>query len=273
MAKIITDSSCDLSVEEAKNLGVEMICMTVVFDDRHYIDKIELDNNEFYDKLETCESIPSTTLLNPADYIEMFDKYPDEDIIVITIGSKLSGTFQSANIAKDMTERDNIYVVDSKNATAGQGLLVKQAAKWNKEGKNAKEIVEGLEYMASNVKIVAIMDTLKYVVKGGRLSAVEGAVGTVLNLKPVICLEDGEIKILSKSRGTKAALRELTKTINTDLCVDDNYEMCYIHSKNEDMLTNFRDQMNYDGNSYMLGSIVGTHIGPGAIGMAYIGRK
>lgn len=269
MAVIITDSASDLSVEEAKKYGVDMICMSVHFSDRSYIDKQELSNEEFYQKL-TEDNIPTTTLLNPNEYVDVFEKYPDDDIIVITLASSLSGTFQSANIAKDMTERENIYIVDSQSVAAAEGLLVRQAAKWNSEGMEASVIAEKISELSNRVVVMAIMDTLKYVVKGGRLSAVEGAVGTVLNLKPILCIDKGNILTLNKCRGIKAAKRELIRIINEDVKIDTDYEIAYVHGNAQEMLDTFIEETGYVGDSYMIGTIVGTHVGPGAIGLAYI---
>lgn len=270
MAIIITDSSSDLSIEQAKKLNVEMICMSVHFADKSYLDKKELTNEEFYKRLTESEEIPTTTLLNPNDYIEVFEKYPNDDIIVITLASALSGTFQSANIARDMAERENIYIVDSQSVAAAQGLLVRQAVKWNEEGMEASQIAEKLTALSDRVVVMAIMDTLKYVVKGGRLSAVEGAVGTVLNLKPILCIDKGKILTLNKCRGIKAAKRELIRIINEDIKIDTDYEIAYVHGNAEDVLNTFIEEAGYVGDSYTIGTVVGTHVGPGAVGLAYI---
>lgn len=270
MAVIITDSASDLSVEEAKKYNIEMICMSVHFTDKSYIDKKELSNDEFYQKLAKNDEIPTTTLLNPSEYLEVYEKYPEEDIVVITLASSLSGTFQSACIAKDMSERENIYVVDSQSVAAAEGLLVKQAAKWNQQGMEASKIAEEITKLSERVVVMAIMDTLKYVVKGGRLSAVEGAVGTVLNLKPILCIEKGKINTLNKCRGIKAAKRELIRIINEDIKIDTDYEIAYVHGNAEELLNTFVDEAGYVGDSYTIGTIVGTHVGPGAIGLAFI---
>lgn len=269
MAIIITDSTSDLTYKEAEALGIEMLSLTVNFGEEHYKDKIDLSNETFYEKLETCSEIPTTSLLNPADFLETYEKYENEEIIVITLSPKLSGTYQSAVIAKDMSEREDIYVVDSGSVTIPQGLLVKMANKMNQEGMSAKEIVSKLEELKEKVRLVAVIDTLKYLIKGGRLSSVQGAIGTALRLKPIIAVKDGEILTLSKARGTKAAFKEVLKLIQEDGEVDESLPISFAHSNNEAMLQEFISAMPYKGDTYMIGSVVGTHAGPGAVAIAY----
>ena len=269
MAIILTDSTCDLTLEEIKQLNIEMLSLTVHFQNESYIDKITLSNEDFYKKLDECDEIPSTALLNPADFLTIFEKYPDDDIIVITIASKLSGTYQSANIAKSMSERENIYIINSETVTVGLGLLVKVAANWNKEGKSTLEIVNDIEHLKTKVRLVAIIDTLKYLVKGGRLSGVAGAVGTALNLKPLVEIKDGEVVPLTKVRGNKAAFKELLSIVEKDLPFQENLPIAYAHTNNYEMLETLQTAIALEGESYLIGSVVGTHAGPGAVAISY----
>ncbi len=271
MAIIVTDSTCDLTLEEVKELGIEMLSLTVNFKEEQFVDKVTLSNEEFYKKLEESDEIPTTALLNPADFLEVFNKYMDEDIIVILISSKLSGTYQSAMIAKDITGRENIHVIDSRAVTAALGLLVRIATAWNKEGKTTADIIEGVQGLIEKVRLVAAIDTLAYLVKGGRLSGAAGIIGTALNLKPIIMLKDGEIINTAKTRGSKAAFKEITKIVAEDK-PNTAFPIFYAHTNAAEALEAFRSSMSYEGDAYMIGSVVGTHAGPGAVALSYIAQ-
>ena len=269
MAIIITDSTSDLTYDDTSKLGIEMLPLTVNFGEEHYKDKVTLSNEEFYGKLESCEEIPTTSLLNPADFLELFEQHENEEIIVITLSHRLSGTYQSAMIAKDMCEREDIYIIDSGTVTIPLGLLVKVASQLNAEGKKAEEIVARIEELKWKVRIVAVIDTLKYLIKGGRLSNVQGAIGTALRLKPIICIRDGEIITLNKVRGTKAAFKEVLNIIQSDGEVDESLPISFAHSNHEAMVNDFKSNIPFAGETYMIGSVVGTHAGPGAVAIAY----
>ena len=271
MAIIVTDSTCDLTLEEVKELGIEMLSLTVNFKEEQFVDKVTLSNEEFYKKLEKSDEIPTTALLNPADFLEVFNKYENEDIIVILISSKLSGTYQSAMIAKDIAGRDNIHVIDSRAVTAALGLLVRIATAWNKEGKTTADIIEGVQGLIKKVRLVAAIDTLEYLVKGGRLSGAAGIIGTALNLKPIIMLKDGKIVNTAKTRGSKAAFKEIAKIVAEDK-PNTAYPFFYAHTNAAEALEAFRNSMSYEGDVYMIGSVVGTHAGPGAVALSYIAQ-
>jgi len=271
MAIIVTDSTCDLTLKEVKELGIEMLSLTVNFKEEQFVDKVTLSNEEFYKKLEKSDEIPTTALLNPADFLEVFNKYENEDIIVILISSKLSGTYQSAMIAKDIAGRDNIHVIDSRAVTAALGLLVRIATAWNKEGKTTADIIEGVQGLIKKVRLVAAIDTLEYLVKGGRLSGAAGIIGTALNLKPIIMLKDGKIVNTAKTRGSKAAFKEIAKIVAEDK-PNTAYPFFYAHTNAAEALEAFRNSMSYEGDVYMIGSVVGTHAGPGAVALSYIAQ-
>lgn len=273
MAIIITDSTSDLTYEQTKQWGVEMIPLTVQFGEEHYKDKIELSNLEFYNKLESSEVLPTTSLLNPQDFLDYYEQYPNEDLIVITLSHRLSGTYQSAVIAKEMTERENIYVIDSKSVTIAQGLLVKAAVELNKQQIPTIQMVERLMELRDSIRLVAVIDTLKYLIKGGRLGSVQGAIGSALKLKPIIRIIDGEILTLGKARGTKAAFKEVQAIMESDLAVDEAMPISYAHSNCEEMVQTFQEKIGYQGDTYMIGSVVGTHAGPGAVAIAYFAKE
>lgn len=269
MALIITDSTCDLTSGEINQMGVEMMSLKVNFGDVHYRDKIDLTSEEFFEKLRNSDTLPTTSLINPADYEEVFNRHPDEDIVVITIAAGLSGTHQSAVIAAQMTGRDNIYVVDSQNVTAGLGLLVKHAVKLNNEGVPAAKIADELNSLAGRTRVLAIVDTLKYLIKGGRVSAVSGYVGTLLNIKPIIVVRNGRIDTLAKSRGENDAMKKLKEIITNELPADFSKDYCFAHANDIERANRLTEFLGLDGEKYMIGSVVGTHAGDGAVAIAY----
>lgn len=269
MAVIIIDSTCDLTYDQTKQAKVEMLPLTVNFGEEHYLDKVTLTNEEFYEKLEASKEIPTTSLLNPQDFMDIYERYPEEEIIVMTLSHKLSGTYQSAMIAKDMVEREDIHIIDSGTVTIPYGLLVKVAIDMNDKKMPVEAIVTKIEELKSRVRIVAVIDTLKYLIKGGRLSGVQGAIGTALKLKPIIQIHDGEILTVAKARGTKSAFKEVQKWMEEDGEVDVTLPISYAHSHDEEMLREFKASLGYAGEEYMIGSVVGTHAGPGAVAIAY----
>ncbi len=269
MIRIITDSTSDFSLEEAKALDLIMMPLCVNFGDEHYLDKEEITNDEFYRKLVSSEEIPTTTLINPHDFTEMFNKYPEDDLVVILISKKLSGTYQSACIAKDALDRENIYIIDSKTVTSGLGLLVRTAFQYKNEGFSATEMVEKLTLDLNDIRIIAVFDTLKYLIKGGRITKVAGAVGTALNLKPIILVKDGVLESLTKVRGNRAAMKEVVRITKEQILIDESREICFAHTNSPTELAFFKQFFPYEGIAFNIGAIVGTHAGPGCVAITF----
>ncbi len=272
MAVIVTDSTCDIPLQQLASMGVEMLSLKVNFGDESFADKREITNEEFYARLAKSDALPTTTLLSIGEFLDCYAQFPDDDIVVLTISSKLSGTYQSAHAAAELSKRDNIYVIDTLSVTAGIALLIQQAVAMRDAGKGGREIAEEMETLKGRIRIFALIDTLKYLVKGGRLSGVSGAVGSVLGIKPIITILDGAVANLSKSRGIPAAVNELVRLVTVEHPIDHSLPHIYVHSDNEAAL----DQLiaglaldNADAERYMIGGIVGTHAGPGACGICY----
>ncbi len=276
MAVIITDSTCDLPLQELEKLGVDMISLRVNFGDESFADKREITDEEFYARLEKSEALPTTTLLSIGEYMERFERYPDEEIVVLTISSKLSGTCQSALAAAEMSKRSDIYVVDSLNVTGGLALLVRLAVSMRDAGKSGQEIAQSLDAIKGRVRIFAMIDTLKYLVKGGRLSGVSGAIGSVLGIKPIISVQDGVVHNLSKTRGVPAAIAELKRLILEEHPFDPSLPFQFVHTNNAAALDQLAAALGLEDSGagrYMIGSTVGTHAGPGAIGFCYFEKE
>lgn len=276
MIRIITDSSCDFDLEQAAQLHVDVLPIHIYFDETEYLDRQTLSVTEFYNKLETVEKLPTTAQVTPFQFSRIFQPYVEagDEIVGIFLSSKLSGTFQSAQAAKQMMNADNIYLVDSLNAALGQHLLVQIAVRLRDEGLSAKEIAEQVAALTKKVHLVACVSTMKYLVMGGRVSPALGKIGGLLGITPIIEVVEGCVESAGKVRGHKAAHRWMQQYLEKSPA-DANYPVVFSHSVN----TQGRDDMvaalnaSFQNNDYLycdLGCTVGTHIGPGAIGFAYI---
>ena len=273
--RIIIDSTTDL-VQEYKN-RVSVVPLTVNFGEEEYIDGVTIDYKTFYEKLIESDVLPTTSQANPDTFMKEFEKVKEagESAVVITLSSKLSGTYQSAMIAAD--DFENIYVVDGGSATIGNSILVEYAIKLLDEGMSAKEIAEKLEEAKGKIVIVALLDTLEYLKKGGRISKTVAFAGTVLNIKPVVSVIDGEIGMLGKARGSKMGnnllVQEIEKAGGVDFTkpvllgysgLSDNLLLKYIEDSKH-IWENGLKEIRYT----TIGSVIGTHAGPGAIAVAF----
>ena len=278
--QIITDSTCDLSNEQARALNVHMIHMRVVFEDGVYVDGVDIDKSQFYAKQAECKELPKTTQVNPQEYCDVFQPLLDtgDEVVAIIMSSKLSGTYQSACIAKELVEGgERLHVVDSLNVTIGEGLLVREAVRMRDAGKSAAEIVAALEELRHKVRFVAFIGTMKYLKMGGRISSTTAVVGTMLNISPVIALVDGEVKSVGQVRGKVKALNYALDFAG-QYPVDSRHCMVFGHSRCLETMELYRDKVvqalgiqDYDSDE--LGAVIGVHAGPGCYGMAYIGLQ
>ena len=210
--RIIVDSAADL-VPEIKE-RVYTVPLTVHFGQEEYIDGVTIDHKTFYEKLVGSDVLPTTSQATPNDFIGAFEtaRQAGEAAVVITLASKFSGTYQGAVIAA--AEYENIYVVDGASAAMGTGILVELAFRLLDAGSSAEEIAKALEEEKKNIVIVALVDTLEYLKRGGRISKTAAFAGGILNIKPVISVTDGEIHLLGKARGSKMGNNLLVQEIN-----------------------------------------------------------
>lgn len=274
MVRIITDSTTDLIPElQGKTLVAPL---TVHFGEEEYIDGVTIGKTEFYEKLIESDVLPTTSQATPFDFEKLYEEVTaaGDSAVVITIASKLSGTCQSATIAAE--DYENIYIVDSGTAAIGAGILVEQAYKYVEEGLDAKEIAEKLEEDKKSIIILAMVDTLEYLVRGGRLSRVAGFAGGLLNLKPVLAVYDGEIKALGKARGSKQAGNLLATQIEEHGVDFDKPILLGYTGLSDAVLVKYVNDSRHlwahgtdDLKVSILGSVIGTHVGPGAIAVAF----
>ena len=273
--RIIVDSTSDL-MPEAKS-RVHVVPLTVHFGEQEYVDGVTIDHKTFYEKLVESDVLPSTSQATPHVFAKEYEKAKDagESAVVITVSSKLSGTFQSAMIAAD--EYENIYVVDSGSVAVGGGVLVELALQLLDEGMDAKEIAKRLEEEKGKIVVVALVDTLEYLKRGGRISKTVALAGAVLNIKPVLDVVDGEIRMLGKARGSRQGNNLLVQEIEKAGGVDfEKPVLLGFTGLSDALLLKYIEDSKYlweKGLSNVryttIGSVIGTHAGPGAIGVAF----
>ena len=280
MVQIITDSTSDLTTQEAAALHVHLIHMRVIFEDGVYVDGVDIDKETFYAKQAEAKVLPKTTQLNPQEYCDAFQPLLDtgDEVVAILLSSKLSGSFQSASIAVGMVEGgERLHLVDSLNATIGEGLLVREAVRLRDAGKSAGEIAAQLEELRSRVRFLAFVGTLKYLKMGGRISAATAAVGSMLHISPVVAVVDGEVKSVGKVRGSQKIL-DYTLEFAKEYPVDTRYGVVFGHSRCQETAEAYREKVSEalglrDHTMEELGAVIGTHAGPGCYGLVYIGLK
>lgn len=273
--RIIIDSTTDLAPELRGQ--VEIVPLTVSFGTEEYIDGVTITHEEFYNKLLESDVLPTTSQATPAAFEKVFKEVAaaGDSAVVITLASQFSGTCQSARIAAE--DYDNIYVVDSGSVTLGAGILAEYALRCARSGMTAAKIAGLLEKKKEDICLIAMLDTLEYLKKGGRISAAVAFAGGLLNIKPVVNVKDGVINMLGKARGSKQGNNLLVQEIEKTGGIDFDMPILLGYSGLSDALLkkyipdsaplweNGIDTLRYTS----IGSVVGTHAGPGAIAAAF----
>lgn len=275
--RIITDSASDITPPHRPDLTI--LPMTVTFGDAQYRDGVDLDHRQFFELLIEGDGLPTTSQLSPGQFEDAFRQAVEagETALAITLSSKLSGTYQSACIAAQEFEPGQVYVVDSLNATIGERILIQRAFQLADEGMAPAQIAEALERERREIHLVALLDTLEYLKRGGRLSASAALVGGLLSIKPVITLEDGEVKVLGKARGSKNGHNLLLQEIERSGGIDFDRPYClgYTGLSGELLDKYVADSASlWQGRTEHLpvstiGGTIGTHVGPGAIAVVF----
>lgn len=277
---IITDSASDIKASERENLTV--IPMTITFEETEYQDGVSLTHKQFYEMLIESDTLPVTSQIPPFRFEEAMKKAvaQGDEVIVITLSAKLSGTWQSAMIAAEKFP-GSVYVVDSENVTVGEHILNEYAFRLIDQGLSAAEIVKKLNLLKKRIRLVALLDTLEYLKKGGRISGAAALAGSILSIKPVIAIQNGEVVILGKARGSKQANNLIVEQIHAAGGID--FSMPYflgytglskdlIQKYIEDnaaLWENETDHLPVDS----VGGTIGTHTGPGAIAVAFVAKE
>lgn len=273
--RIIADSTAD--VIEAVKSRITVVPLTVHFGEEEYVDGVTIDHKQFYEKLIESDVLPRTSQATPDTFATVFEEVTaaGDSAVVLTIASELSGTYQSAVIAAE--DYENIYVVDTRTATIGSGILVELALRLADEGMDANAIAAQLTAERENICLIAMLDTLEYLKKGGRISKTVAFAGGLLSLKPVICVKEGEIITLGKARGSKQGNNLLVTEIQKTGGVDFEKPVLLGYTGLSDTLLQKyiedSEALWKEGLSALhttaIGSVIGTHAGPGAIAAAF----
>lgn len=276
--RIITDSASD--IVDFPNPNLTVLPMTVAFGNTVYHDGVDLTHERFYDLLVESDELPSTGAVSPGVFAQAYDEAQaaGEDVVVVTLSSKVSATWQSARIAAE--GRDGVHVVDSLSSCIGERVLVEYALMLAERGLPAADIAARLERARSRVHMLALLDTLEYLRRGGRIGSAAAAAGALLALKPVVTMTDGEVELLGKARGSKNARNLLVELVG-EHPIDFAMPFCLAYTAGgEAMLKKYvRDSSDlWEGIVDALpicsvGATIGTHAGPGAIAVAYFSQE
>ena len=277
--RIVTDSGSDLL--EPHSPAVTVLPLTITFDGESFLDGVDLDHHRFYEKLIEGEDLPTTSQIAPAQFEDTFRAAVEagETVVAVTLSAKLSGTYQSACIAAEEFP-DRVFVVDSENATIGQRILVERGLELMEQGLDAAAIAAQLDREKKDIRLVALLDTLEYLKRGGRISSSIAMVGGLLSIKPVVAVRDGEVVLLGKARGSKNGnnllVQEIGKTNGVDFGrpyhlgytgLDDSLLQKYV----TDSATLWKGHTE-DLPVCTVGGAIGTHVGPGAVAVAFFQR-
>ncbi len=283
MIKILVDSGCDVEEAQARELDVTLVPFRVRFGGEEYLDGVNLTHEMFFEKLIEGADFPQTSQINEFTFGEHFSRLTADgsDVVAITMSSKLSGTHSSAvRAAKKFPGK--VFVVDSLNACLGERILLEYALKLRSEGGiTAADMAQKLNAAKSDVQLLAVLDTLKYLRKGGRISPVVAVAGEMLSIKPVISVAGGEVKLVGKAIGSKKGNNLLNQLVSK--CGGINFDMPYVlgysglsdaflkkyMADSEHLWKGKTSNLPY----YLIGSTIGTHVGPNAIAVAFFANK
>ena len=279
--KLVVDSASDISKREADELGIHMISMSILFGDKTYMDGVDLSGKDFFEKLIESDELPTTSQINMFQFEECFSELTKDgsDVVAITLSSKLSGTYAGA-VSAAGSFPGKVFVVDSLNASLGERILIQYAVRLLRDGASAEEMTEKLNEAKGRIKLMALLGTLEYLQKGGRISAVTAMSGAILQIKPVIAIMDGEVKMVGKAMGSKKGNNLLTQLIEKSGGIDFKMPYATAYSGMDDSLLQkyikdsssiWKDEMDQIP-SYCIGSTIGTHVGPGAIAVAFFAK-
>ena len=276
--RIITDSASDMT--PAEHPALRVLPLSVTFGTDVYMDGVDIDHQRFYEMLVERDELPKTGQVNPYAFSQAIAEAREagDEAVIITVGAKLSGTNQSARTALAEAPGGDVYVVDSNNVTLGERVLVEYALRLVDEGRSTAQIAAAVEAVRDRVVVIGLLETLEYLVRGGRLSAAAGAVGTLLNVKPVVAAEDGLIVQLGKARGSKNGRNLLNQKVEKAGGIDFSMPLALgytglsdavLKKYIEDSAALWAGHTEGELPVHTIGATIGTHVGPGAVAVAF----
>lgn len=276
--KIITDSTSDIQREEAEKLGIGMVPLKVIMDGETYRDGIDLTKEEYFAKLPHMKNLPTTTQPSPDEFIQIFEETEEDEIVIILIGSGVSGTVQSATIAAAEVTGKKIYVVDSLQTSAGLGILTYRAVELRDQGLSGAEIAAKLDEEKKDIKLIAVINDIKNLYKSGRMSKGTMVVASILGIKPIVTLEPHGVEAIGKERGTAKAYKFVRDTA-TGLGELDTERPCAVgYTHTPEIVDDFVKVMGREWcpeniHVQAVGCALGTHLNVGAIVYAYFRKR
>lgn len=278
MIKIFVDSSADYETAELQSRNLQLIPLTVMMNGITYADGVDLKKNEFFEMLINSEEFPKTSQPSPQVFLSVFEeaKANGDEVICILLSSALSGTCQSALLAKNMVDYEKIYIIDSLAATYPIRIMTDYACSLAGQGLSAKEIAEKVNELKPRVKLLAVLDTLEYLSKGGRIPKSVATIGEIARIKPVITLTaDGEVGVLAKCIGKNKAMSRIMQEF-TSMTVDKEFPCTTIFSYGTENCELFEQKLSEGGypitERMQIGAAIGSHIGPRAYGIVFVER-
>lgn len=280
MIRIVTDTGSDITYLGAGAVGMEVAELDIKFEEFPYDYRNDLDFKVFYENLSKAKKLPSTSQVNPAQFLEIFNdaKEKGDEVFALTLSGGISGTYSSAKMAEEECDYDKITVVDTRQAIISQRSLAEYAVKLRDEGKSRAEIEQAILAVRDRMHLIGILDTLTYLKKGGRVPPAMALIGNAIKIKPIVCLKDGKIEPLDKVRGTQAGMRAAWNKLEKDGFDDSNIPVCFGGTNVPDKAKEFMDETvkKFGIKNYQLhnvGGVIGTHAGPGALVVTYLGKK
>lgn len=277
--KLVVDSTSDLPDDIVEKYDIRVVPLTVNFENESFLDKVELTTSQFLEKLKKAEKLPTTSQVSPGEFVNVFKEILDEgnEILGIFIANELSGTTESAFMAKEIIGSDKIHIIDSRTVTLGAASLILEAARLIEKNYIIEEIEKQILEYTKKVKFAAIVDTLKYLEKGGRLSKKQAIIGSILNVKPIINVENGVINAIDKVRGKAKGIKWITNWVEENK-FDFKDKIVFLYYSDEiELLNKIKDTLlsNHEIKEIVIGEIgavVSTHAGPGCVGIAFIDK-
>ena len=273
---IVTDSTCDIRKAELDELGVLRVPLYVNFKGDVFKDWVEISTKDIVEGVAAGADLPSTSQPSPQDFERIYQDAVDagaEEIICITISSELSGTFQSANIAKENAGVP-VTVFDSRHASIGVGNMVKQASKMRVQGASLDKIIEALEHIRDTNYLIFTVAGLEYLQKNGRIGGAQAMIGSLLSIKPLLTINEGKVDQAGRARGTKKAIKELvSRAANYAQSYPRPLRISFIHIQDEAAAEKMRQEISKSGlefedmGTYEIGAVIASHVGPGTFGM------
>lgn len=279
--RLVIDSSSDILPREAEAMGMIHIPMKILFDGVEYADAVTMTHEEFYEKLVESDALPTTSQIPPAEFGEVFASVVEQGdtVVAVTISSRLSGTYQSAVLAAQEYP-GRVFVVDSENVCVGERILIQRAIAMRDAGLSAAEIAEQLDREKKDIRVMALLDTLEYLKKGGRISSAVAMAGSLLSIKPVVAVENGAVIMAGKARGSRQGNNLLREMVKKSGGIDFTRPCCLGYSGLSDSLIRkyIADSAElWEGavdelEVSTIGCAIGTHAGPGAVAVAFFAK-